>query len=398
MVWLKLSIFNRAEQIALEHKKHCEWKYYTTDFINRKIEEAIQYFLTYELVSHSSNIPLIQSQYDYSEGRVEIIRTRPLVSISWNWTNLCNYTCLHCYSRTESYDRELTLEESKKIVTQMSTLGLFTVHFGGGECLVRKDFIELLNFVSTTNIYTELTSNGSFLNKALCNQLKSNGLKQINLSLDGLTKIAHDRIRNKKGSFDRVISGIIAAKSENLRVNLICMISKTSIPHIDEIVSLAISHRADKMSFKLIKNVGNAINNSDFLYPNADELKMAYKILISLSIQYEDVIEIDYGLGSDPMATWAYKEFTGVDFEKYVGGRGCSCGDTSICIKPNGDVTTCAYSTYSIGNVLVNPLIDIWNSLSENETNSCENSNESRYCFNSPELYELSLRQSLTNV
>ena len=67
-----------------------------------------------------------------------------LFTVSWNWTNACNFNCKHCYSRTEKYDSELNTDESLNAVDQLWETGVFDVHFGGGECILRKDFLQIL--------------------------------------------------------------------------------------------------------------------------------------------------------------------------------------------------------------------------------------------------------------
>ena len=80
--------------------------------------------------------------------------------VSWNYTYACNFNCTHCYSRAESYPRELSTKEYIQIAEQLVESSVFKVGLGGGEPLIRTDCVAVLKTLSQGGIHTNITTNG----------------------------------------------------------------------------------------------------------------------------------------------------------------------------------------------------------------------------------------------
>jgi MoaA/NifB/PqqE/SkfB family radical SAM enzyme len=60
----------------------------------------------------------------------------------WNFTNRCNLSCLHCYSKSTLDEVDtLTTEQIKKTILEMKANGVKFIIFSGGEPLTRKELI-----------------------------------------------------------------------------------------------------------------------------------------------------------------------------------------------------------------------------------------------------------------
>lgn len=282
-----------------------------------------------------------------------------LFTVSWNWTNACNFSCKHCYSRTEKYNAELNTDESLNAVDQLWETGVFNVHFGGGECILRKDFLQILAATSAKGIKTQLTSNGWHI-PSIADRLRLAGLNVLNLSLDSHEPDAHDQLREQPGSFKKVILAIKASKEAGLKVNIISMLHAGSIDSIRRIIDLSAENLVDTVEFKVIKEAGNAlINKSCLLQPK--ELQRAYQELYNLKKEYSGIINVDFADKSEPLARVALEELGIEETSRMPSSNGgCFCGDLSLCLKPNGDVTPCSYMTLPIGNIRTSHLFDIW--------------------------------------
>ncbi|MCP4369301.1 MAG: radical SAM protein, partial [Deltaproteobacteria bacterium] len=71
---------------------------------------------------------------------------RPVVV--WNITRRCNLKCVHCYAHAKdiSFDNELSTQEGKRLIDDLSGFGVPVLLFSGGEPLVRKDLPELADY------------------------------------------------------------------------------------------------------------------------------------------------------------------------------------------------------------------------------------------------------------
>src|SRR3990172_1387140 len=64
----------------------------------------------------------------------------------WNVTRTCNLRCIHCYTDSEArkYSGELTTEEGKALIRDLSAFQIPALLFSGGEPLARPDLFELV--------------------------------------------------------------------------------------------------------------------------------------------------------------------------------------------------------------------------------------------------------------
>ena len=106
-------------------------------------------------------------------------------------TDNCNLRCVYCMKEKENNflknDEKLTDDEIYKIVKESAKLGIKKIRITGGEPLVRAGIVNLIgrinNIPGIEEIY--LTTNGILLADKL-EELKLNGLKGVNISLDSL--------------------------------------------------------------------------------------------------------------------------------------------------------------------------------------------------------------------
>ena len=104
-------------------------------------------------------------------------------------TERCNLRCTYC--RADEGDcpkaRELTAEEFTRVVSVFAKLGVRKVRLTGGEPLLRKDILQIVeNFAAVDGIKEiSMTTNAQRLN-GRATALKQAGLTRINISIDSL--------------------------------------------------------------------------------------------------------------------------------------------------------------------------------------------------------------------
>lgn len=107
----------------------------------------------------------------------------------WSITGRCNYRCKHCYmSAPDAKLGELSHDEVMSIVQQFIDCGVMEVSLTGGEPLVRKDFMEIVDALLAGGIrITTIYSNGKLVTDQLLAQLKERGIcPEFNMSYDGV--------------------------------------------------------------------------------------------------------------------------------------------------------------------------------------------------------------------
>ena len=122
-------------------------------------------------------------------------------------------------------DSLLFKDEIFTIIKLMEEMGVLKVRFTGGEPLIRKDIIDLIQFVDQkTDIPSiHLTTNGVLLPDYI-DRLVDSGLNGINISLDTLNNEKFKKITVE--GLDKVLEGLhLAINSEikSIKVNIVAM-------------------------------------------------------------------------------------------------------------------------------------------------------------------------------
>lgn len=120
----------------------------------------------------------------------------------WSITGRCNYRCKHCYmSAPNAKYGELSHEKVMEIARQLIACGVGEVSLTGGEPLLRKDFLELVDVLTEGGIkITTIYSNGKLVTDKLLDELDKRGLHPcFNMSYDGVDGW-HDWLRGVNGA------------------------------------------------------------------------------------------------------------------------------------------------------------------------------------------------------
>lgn len=151
---------------------------------------------------------------------------RPILSFRMSITNRCNLNCLYCHhdGMLPSKD-EMTPLEIEKITKIAKDLGVRRVRLSGGEPLIRKDIVDIVDKISQIGFKDiSITTNGTYLSKYSAD-LKNAGLDRVNVSLDTLNKDRY-RFLTKKDYLDTVKDGILNAVEVGLnpvKINMVMM-------------------------------------------------------------------------------------------------------------------------------------------------------------------------------
>lgn len=157
------------------------------------------------------NRPMTPALVDRFGRRVDYVR----LSV----TDRCDFRCIYCMSETMQFlPREtiLTLEEIGRIAQVFTELGVTKIRLTGGEPLVRRNLLQLVEFIGTLGLRDfAMTTNGSQLPRHAAN-LRRAGLHRLNISLDSLQP---ERFRQltRSGDLQQVLAGLDAALAASFR-------------------------------------------------------------------------------------------------------------------------------------------------------------------------------------
>ncbi len=172
-------------------------------------------------------------------------------------TDRCDFRCVYCMAEDMTFlpRRDiLSLEQLYDIGAAFVKLGVSKIRLTGGEPLVRRNVLSLVERLAALDGLEQLnmTSNGAQLDKFAA-PLRKAGLTGINISLDSLRK---DRFKEltRTGELSKVIAGIDAARDagfERIKLNAVMMTGRND----DEILELVDFARDRQVDISFIEEM-----------------------------------------------------------------------------------------------------------------------------------------------
>ena len=295
--------------------------------------------------------------------------------IVWNITRRCNLKCVHCYAHAKDqvFDNELTTEEGKNLIDDLSQFKVPVLLLSGGEPTIRKDLPELAAYAIEKGMRAVISTNGTLITQQMARVLKDIGLSYVGISLDGMEKI-HDRFRGVKGAFRAALEGIKNCQDAGIKVGLRFTINKFNVDEIENIFNLLEDMDIPRACFYhlVYAGRGSKLVEEDLTH---DETRKAVDLIMDLTKKLHDkgkpkeVLTVDNHadgpyiylrlLKEDPKRAAEVLELLKMN-EGNNSGRGIGC------ISWDGEVYADQFwRHYSFGNVQKRPFSEIWTDTSE---------------------------------
>lgn len=258
-----------------------------------------------------------------------------------NYSNKCNFTCEHCFTQSGSgdiSDTKLTLEDIRLLADQADELGVYEIDIQGGEPLMYPNLFEIIEALGPERFYIYITTNGWLLTQELAEKLALAGVDRISVSIDSPDPAVHDKIRNKKGAFERAFQALEHTKNAGMRpyVNIVAGSFNVRDENFVKFCEQLISEK-----YVVVTNcatpTGNWRGNYDVMLSPEDT-----KTVEDIRHKYKNVVRDIWNL-FDSKAPLI---------------RGCPSVNL-FYINPLGDVLPCPYIQTKLGNILEQPLKDI---------------------------------------
>lgn len=298
---------------------------------------------------------------------------RPVVV--WNITRRCNLKCIHCYAHAKDqvFDNELTTDEGKNLIDDLSQYKVPVLLLSGGEPTIRKDLPELAAYAIEKGMRAVISTNGTLITQEMARVLKDIGLSYVGISLDGMEKI-HDRFRGVKGAYRAALEGIKNCQDAGIKVGLRFTINKFNVTEIENIFNLLEDMDIPRACFYhlVYAGRGSKLVEEDLTH---DETRKAVDLIMDLTKKLHDkgkekeILTVDNHadgpylylrlLKEDPKRAAEVLELLKMN-EGNNSGRGIGC------ISWDGEVYADQFwRHHSFGNVQKRPFSEIWTDTSE---------------------------------
>ncbi|MGZ5050380.1 MAG: GTP 3',8-cyclase MoaA [Methylobacter sp.] len=190
-------------------------------------------------------------------------------------TDRCDFRCLYCMAEDMTFlprAQVLTLEEIYTLAQAFAELGVKKIRITGGEPLVRKGALGLLQNIGRIESLNELvvTTNGSQL-ETMAAAIRQAGVKRLNISLDTLDADKFKEI-TRTGDLAQVLRGIQAAKAagfERIKINAVILKNRNHT-EVNDLVRFAVDNDLD-ISFieEMPLGVVNRHDRAEAYYPSS---------------------------------------------------------------------------------------------------------------------------------
>jgi MoaA/NifB/PqqE/SkfB family radical SAM enzyme len=268
-----------------------------------------------------------------------------LTAITFYFGFQCNLNCGHCHSRIAARDamENMSHEQAKFITEEIIKARPLSVRLGGGEPLMRDDFLPTVTRLTEAGITTSFTTNGWYMDKEIATSLKRlSNLEPVRLSIHGFGD-EHDGFTKVNGSFERLLVAQQILKEFGLEHKFVVVISSQTKDRVGAFIDFAENAGAGGILFRALKLSGNATLDQ-FISP--EEWRSIYRLISDESEKRN--IKVDFSPSGPPV--------TG-----YLGlNEKCLCGRNTLTIRPSGDFSACGIAFDKVGNVFEDELSQCW--------------------------------------
>lgn len=261
----------------------------------------------------------------------------PYFSVQFQLLHECNLRCAHCYDAAHPKLGMPSLEEVKRRLDAIYAFGATEgvvpdIHLTGGEPTVRKDLVEIVDYIFNAKGGDALLfSNGILWSRYLARELYLAGLRFVQISLEGPQEQT-DRIRGA-GVFEKATATLLMLKDMGFRLTVSVTITALNYPHlfgfVEELDSLGLHFH--------LREVFPVGSGAHLLQITRDQRRELH----CWAIAYEG--ESSVGL-EDPI-------HCSVDPAYAEGCNGCVAARNHYCVDVDGSVYPCRALGYRVGHV-----------------------------------------------
>lgn len=303
-------------------------------------------------------------------------------SASVEITEQCNIRCLHCYGCFGEINKhEMKLEDIKKILFDLNSIGVKTIELTGGDISTYKNLKDVIIYALNLDFYKiDLLTNGIALKKEIMDLIIANRDRiEVQIDLHSLKDDYLYWFTNVKNSLNKIKSHIQYLADNKVRMRIATIITEKNLHEMDDIAEW-IAKRNIKWGIGLVEKIGRANINKENLYLNKTEFEYFVRKVEEINLKYPNMVSI-------------------IDYQP--NDNNCGAMTTHVVIKTNGDIKLCTMDDSSclnikMGNCINDNVKNIYDNNMDiikwlvnyklpddscDECNSCEEKNGCRHCL-----------------
>jgi radical SAM protein with 4Fe4S-binding SPASM domain len=142
-------------------------------------------------------------------------------------TSACNLKCIHCYNTVRKPDISSNNSDVMiyDVLERLKGDNIQEIILTGGEPFLRSDIFDIIKKTSEITKNITINTNGLLINSEIVQSLKEYDFLTIAVSLDGLTKQTHERVRGEN-TYEDTLSIIKTLVKNGIKAHVIATITK----------------------------------------------------------------------------------------------------------------------------------------------------------------------------
>ncbi|MCK9605248.1 MAG: heme d1 biosynthesis radical SAM protein NirJ [Methylomonas sp.] len=182
--------------------------------------------------------------------------------VIWNLIRRCNLTCKHCYTTSAdiNFPGELSTPEIFTVMDDLKAFKVPVLILSGGEPLLHPDIFPISQRARDMGFYVALSSNGTLINQSNIEQIAAINYQYIGVSLDGMQE-AHDKFRQKQGSFEASLAGIRLCRDYGIKAGVRYTLTHDNAHDFDALLQLMDDEQIDKFYLSHLNYGGRGNKN-----------------------------------------------------------------------------------------------------------------------------------------
>ncbi len=275
---------------------------------------------------------------------------RPL-SLLCELTYRCNLQCPYCYNplTLRAHRDELSTQEWCGVLRDAAALGVVQAHFSGGEPTLRRDLASLVGAASGAGLYTNLITQGTFLDDALLDELLGAGLDHVQISIQAPEARLADRIAGA-AVHEKKLEALRRVRDRDVALTLNCVLHRQNHDAIADIIAFAEELQIARLELANVQFYGWAFRNRAALMPTREQVQRGEAIVGAARERLRGRMEIVYVL----------PDYFGEFPKPCMSGW----GSEFMTVTPDGCVLPCPAASAIVGlrfeNVRESALREIW--------------------------------------
>ncbi len=272
------------------------------------------------------------------------IAPKPVMMV-WEATYRCPARCLACGRwHTDVQGDELSTAEGFRLIDEAAALGVRLLALSGGDPLVRSDAAALGRHARARGMITVLCTSGALINQRNVHDILRS-FDVFEVSLDSLDPELHDRLRGRKGLFQRAsdaLEMLLAYRKPHQGVEITTVVRDENYTELGDINRRYAPLGVVTCMQPLHQNVYGATTDDRFGW--AREHEPAWQRMVD-DYQWYD------GFSKRTLEPFFRQIPTFVQYpEKLRDSYTCFAGSYSFLVGPTGDVSICDALRASMGN------------------------------------------------